>query len=101
MRSAGAGADLTDSDLTDTDLARAILPHAKLVGARLSNADLTGADLVGADPTETKGLITADLAEAILSGVRWPEGTPVPEGWWLDGESRLRAGPDPGPTEAV
>jgi uncharacterized protein YjbI with pentapeptide repeats len=96
-----ADADLTDSDLTDADLARAILPHAKLVRARLSNVDLTGADLVGADLAEAKGLLTADLTEATLSGVRWPGGTPVPEGWWLDEKSSLRPGPDPGPTEAV
>lgn len=63
--------------------------------------DLTGADLVGADVAEAKGLLTADLTEATLSGVRWPGGTPVPEGWWLDEKSSLRPGPDPGPTEAV
>lgn len=76
---------------------------ANLVRARLFNADLTGAELVGADLTETVALITVDLTEAILGGVRWPGDTQVPEGWWLDEESgrRRQAGFNPGPSQAV
>jgi type II secretory pathway component PulM len=125
------GADLSGSDLTrarlsfarlaGTDLTGALLPGAELMSARLDRAVLMGADLTGAgfysaslegaillsaclkgaNLTETKDLATADLTGADLAGVRWPGGTPVPDGWEPDAGSGLlqRAGTDPAPAE--
>jgi hypothetical protein len=105
-------ADLTDAiliravlgpvELTDAELAEAELPHdayrvaTKLTGADLTGADLTGADLTGAD------LTGADLTGADLTSAKWPEGTPVPQGWKLDADSgRLeRASTSSGQAEA-
>ncbi len=91
-----SGADLTGAPLADTDLAGAILTGADLTGADLSGADLSGAilaradlgdaDLRGADLTGAI-LTVADLAGAILTGARWPQDTPVPEGWERDTSS--------------
>ena len=106
-----ARANLTDADLTRANLTDADLTDARLGGARLGSANLTDANLTGADLTGTR-LTGADLTDVILTdanltgvrlgGARWPEDTPVPEGWKLDtGSGRLeRAGADSGPSEA-
>ncbi len=89
-------ADLVDADLTDADLADANLTHADLTGAILAGANLTtvtltGATLTGARLATLTNRLGADFSLADLVGVRWPEGTPVPEGWELDtGSGRLR-----------
>ena len=93
-------ADLTRATLADTDLVYADLTGTNLTGADLRGADLRGADLRGADLTgadlTAANLTHADLGDATtrakLAGVRWPEDTPVPEGWKLDtGTGRLIA----------
>ncbi len=101
-----SGADLTAADLSvanlfgaslfSTDLTRANLALASLDGAHFGETILTGADLSGAD------LIVTDLGDSDLTDAKWPEGTPVPEGWNLDTSSgRLeRATTDSEPTEA-
>jgi uncharacterized protein YjbI with pentapeptide repeats len=98
-------ADLSGPDLHWADLSRGNLKGAQLEGAHLIGSNLVFADLTAAwariSQRRKARLITADLTEATLSGIRWPGRTPVPEGWWLDEESSLRAGLDPGPTEAV
>jgi hypothetical protein len=93
-------ADLTRADLRGANLTGAILIRANLTGAILIRAifiraNLTDAILTCVDPT------LADFARATLPGARWPEDTPVPEGWELDAASgRLRReGTDPGPAE--
>ena len=107
-------ADLTHADLTHADLTHADLTQADLRGANLTRADLTGTTLpsigleffgkpVGpnlltganfshADLTRAD-LRGADLTRADLTGAKWPEDTPVPEGWKLDtGSGRLIRG---------
>ena len=92
--------DLYAANLWGARLTRANLTGANLTGAtltgNLTRADLTRADLTRAD------LNDANLEGADLEGARWPEDTPVPEGWKLDtGSGRLgRAGTGSGPTEA-
>ena len=88
-------ADLNRAILTRADLNRAILDGAILDGANLTGAILTGAILTGADLRRadlTSAMLNlTDLTGADLTGARWPEGTPVPEGWELDaGSGRLR-----------
>jgi hypothetical protein len=69
------GADLTRADLTRVTLTSTDLTYAFLARAKFLGADLTGADLTGAD----------------LTDARWPEETPVPEGWIVEVNSgRLR-----------
>ena len=92
------GAILRDADLFNTtltrvslrraDLTRAVLVNANLtdailIGAMLKDADLRNANLHGARLTD------AFIGGARLSGVRWPEDVPVPEGWKLDDSGRL------------
>ena len=74
-------AGLTGAYLRNADLAGAHFDGANLTRAGLSLAHLTGADLDGADLTD------ADLTDADLTGVRWPEGVQVPEGWMVDSDS--------------
>ena len=72
--------DIPRIDLGDANLTSATLTGANLGGAFLASANLTGAFLEN-----------ADLTRANLTGARWPEDTPVPEGWELDaGSGRLR-----------
>jgi uncharacterized protein YjbI with pentapeptide repeats len=105
-------ADLTGARLTRAHLARADLTGADLTGAHLGDADLTDADLTGADLTGADfgdaairasltrllpadaDLTDADLLRAAavltgadLTGVRWPEGVRVPDGWMADRDS--------------
>lgn len=88
-----SGADLTGAHLNGADLRQADLTGAYLPGTELLSADLTGANFTDATITGTHGLATADLTDANLAGARWPEGTPVPEGWERDADGRLqRAG---------
>ena len=70
-----SSADLRDAELTAADLREAWLGGADLRGAQLREADLRSAKLRSVD------LRSADLREAELTGARWPEDTPVPEGW--------------------
>jgi hypothetical protein len=79
-----AGADLTGAVLT-----RAILIGAHLTGANLTRANLTRANLTGAHLTRAGDprIIHVDLTDADLTGVRWPEGVQVPEGWVVDSDS--------------
>jgi hypothetical protein len=75
------GADLSGSDLTGPSLYSAVLEGAVLIDANLKGANLTEAVLAD-----------AQLDGADLDGVRWPQGTPVPDGWKLDtGSGRLVA----------
>ena len=94
------GADLTRAHLSEAILSSANLTGANLTEAGLLGADLTGAGLTGANLTSA-ALLSAIVTGAILdgaildgadlTGVRWPEGTPVPPGWELDaGPGRLR-----------
>jgi uncharacterized protein YjbI with pentapeptide repeats len=105
-----AGADLIGADLTDADLTRADLTDADLGGADLTRADLTRANLTRANltrgdlargrPASTKltrlflpsaKLTDVDFTDADLRGVKWPAGTPVPEGWKRDtGSGQLK-----------
>jgi Pentapeptide repeats (8 copies) len=84
-------ADLTRVRLVSADL-RAAVAHS---GTKFTDADLRNADLTGADLTEAD-LTGADLTDAILTGAnltgaRWPENTPVPQGWVRDsGSAQLR-----------
>jgi Pentapeptide repeats (8 copies) len=89
-------ANLTGAELTGTHLTGARLRRANLTRADLDRADLTGAHLGRAD------LTGAHLGRADLTGARWPEGTPVPDGWKLDtGSGRLeRASTGSEPTGA-
>jgi membrane protein implicated in regulation of membrane protease activity len=106
-----AGADLTDANLGGANLTRAHLGGVTLAGAHLGGATLADADLIGADLTDANltradltgaDLIRANLARANLTGARWPEGTPIPEGWKRDSSGQLRAaGTGAGPTEAT
>jgi pentapeptide repeat protein len=57
------------------------LRMANLTGADLTRADLRGANLILAD------LILADLRHTDLTGAKWPEGAPVPNGWMTDGDT--------------
>ena len=98
-------ADLTEADLVDVDLTGAILGVANLTladltGANLTRADLTDADLSGAQLSGAQ-LSGVQLSGANLALVRWPEGTPVPEGWELDAGSAGCGGRAmaPGPAE--
>ena len=76
------GADLSTTSLRAADLTGADLTGADLTYVNLDGADLTGADLDGAD------LTTANLTtHSDLTGVRWPEGAQVPEGWVVDSTS--------------
>jgi uncharacterized protein YjbI with pentapeptide repeats len=94
-----SGADLRGADLSGADLRGAHLNYADLRGGILRSAvlgaDLSGADLSGADLSDAV-LDAADLRDAkfggaVLSGARWCEHVPVPEGWELDtGSGRLR-----------
>ena len=109
----GDSVDVSREILSGVDLTRAVLNNANLVGAdllfatltdaHLNNADLTSADLTGAllsgaslrgAGLRCMGLTHADFTYANLSGAKWPEGTPAPDGWELDaGSGRLqRAG---------
>jgi uncharacterized protein YjbI with pentapeptide repeats len=90
------GAYLIGADLGRADLTRAILPRAELTGAHLGGARFTDAYLAGADLTGARltdegiaGFIvsSARFTGADLTGVRWPEGVQVPEGWTIDGDS--------------
>ena len=85
----------TARDILAIDLTGAHLSGADLTGAHLGGADLGGALLTGAHLTD------ADLGGAILTDVRWPAGTPVPDGWKLNTDSgRLEeTGTGTGPTE--
>jgi len=73
------GANLAGADLAGADLNRAMLPGAALLGTNLNQANLTRADLGGAD----------------LTGVWWPEGVQVPEGWTEESDlpGRLKRAP--------
>jgi uncharacterized protein YjbI with pentapeptide repeats len=97
-------ANLTTTVSNDLDLTRAILIGANLTnvvlnrpnftGAALDHADLTGAHIHDANFTD------AGLTDAKLSGVtfddaefhkaRWPQDSPVPDGWARDESGRLR-----------
>ncbi len=90
------GAHLDGPDLMRASFADAVLKRAHLDGATLAYADLSRADLSGADLTDAilndadltrADLTRADLTGANLSHARWPEDTPVPEGWTLDPSS--------------
>ncbi len=74
------GTDLRGAYLDGADLRRADLGGADLRGTHFFVADLRGADLTGADLTGA-GLGDAQLDAAKLTGARWPEDAPVPEGW--------------------
>ena len=91
-----SGAMLFKAVFTGADLQRANLAEANLTEAILADANLAGADLSGAQ------LSGVQLSGANLTGVRWPEDTPVPEGWKRNTSSgRLeRATIDSGPAEA-
>ena len=101
-----SGADLTGANLGPEGTAHATLRNANLNYAILKEANLRDADLSGAY------LMSADLTGALLRDVaigganlvdaRWPERTPVPDGWKLDADTGQlrRAGSDPGPVEA-
>ena len=74
-RQCGSNAPNTARDILAIDLGR----------ADLGDADLTRTDLTGAY------LRDADLTSASLTDVRWPTGTPVPDGWMIDvGTGRLK-----------
>ena len=117
------GADLTCAILYGANLFGARLTRATLVGAELAgatfapstllDADLSHANLAsvsppgdGADIIDPLGYIfskPADVANAnfyraTLTGVGWPEGAPIPEGWKLDTVSGrlVAAGTDSG-----
>ncbi len=103
-------ADLQATTLTRATLTRADLTRAFLGGADLTEATLAGADLGSADLTRARLFRTdftrADLGgttltEATLTGAKWPEGSPVPEGWKLDTRAGrlIAAGADSGPAE--
>ena len=94
-----AGANLTGANLATVTLTGATLTGANLttvtlIGATLAEATLIGADLTGARLATLTNRLGADFSLADLVGVRWPEGTPVPEGWELDAGTGLlrRAG---------
>ena len=73
-----------NADRTRRDTARDILA-IDLTSADLGDADLTRTDLTGAYLRDT------DLTSASLTDVRWPAGTPVPDGWMIDvGTGRLK-----------
>ncbi len=115
------GADLRGVELNGADLRRVSLAFARLSGL-LSEANLRGASFYGADLTEVclddadltgaclydaclddADLTGADLTGADLTGARWPEDTPVLEGWELDtdaGRLTTAAGIDSRPAEA-
>jgi len=67
-----------------------------VVGSRDPGRDIQPIDLARAN------LNGATLTSAGLTGARWPEGEPVPEGWRLDtGSGRLeQAGTGSRPAEA-
>jgi uncharacterized protein YjbI with pentapeptide repeats len=74
------GANLTGAKLIQADLAGADLTGAHLTRANLANANLAGADLTDADLPEAD-LAGADLTDTNLTGVWFPTGATVPEGW--------------------
>ena len=84
-----AGADLTGAVLTRAILIGAHLTGANLTRANLTRANLTRAHLTGAHLTRAGDprIIHVDLTDADLTGVRWPEGVQVPEGWVVDSDS--------------
>jgi Pentapeptide repeats (8 copies) len=76
-------ASLTDAKLTRTNLSRAFLAGVIFAGANLTDANLTDTNLTGVDLTSAQ-LTGATYTDADLTGVKWPEGVSVPEGWTLD-----------------
>jgi hypothetical protein len=81
------GANLQGADIRSADLRRANLREANLLGANLQGADLQGADLQGSnlqdatlhdtnmrdlDLSDTAGLLSGQLAGAIIAGARLP-----------------------------
>ena len=97
--------DLTEADLTRTDLSGANLTGANLTGANLTDANLTDANLTGSSAVVRVGRdrygevarVVEVRSDADLTGARWPEDTPVPEGWKLDTDSgRLERAPSGG-----
>ena len=99
-------ADLDAGNLPRVDLKDADLTYANLMSVYASLADLSGANLTGARLREADlrrtDLSGANLRDADLTGARWPEDAPVPEGWERDTSSdRLkRANAGSGPAEA-
>jgi hypothetical protein len=80
-----AGTDLRNAQLEGATLASANLFHADLRQADLTGADLTSATLTHADLRSTGATLpSANLRGADLTSARWPEDTPVPEGWKLN-----------------
>ena len=76
------GATLARADLADADLTRADLTGTDPTGTDLTDARLAAANLTGARLTDAY-LTSADLTRADLTGVWWPQGVSVPEGWIL------------------
>jgi uncharacterized protein YjbI with pentapeptide repeats len=77
-------ADLTDAHLDDADLSDATLTDATLLAADLIRADLRGADFTGAD---LRGANLTGAYFPTLTGAKWSQGIPAPEGWIVDSES--------------
>jgi hypothetical protein len=68
-------ADMRRAILRNADLGRCILNNARLQGADLSGCDLGAADLRRVDLSQTIGLDTAKLANAVFDyATKWPEG---------------------------
>lgn len=76
---------LIRANLNGVDLRHATLSRVDFTGADLRDADLRDANLRDANLRDVRRLDSADL-----TGVRWAEGAPVPEGWELGtGSDRL------------
>lgn len=69
-------ADLTNAIFYETDLSASVLVGAKLRDANFKSANLEGADLSGAD---LSGAV--NLADAVLTGIKWNTHTKWPEGF--------------------
>jgi uncharacterized protein YjbI with pentapeptide repeats len=76
-------ADLTGADLTRARLAVAQLPGANIRDANFTSADLRRTNFIGAYNFNSAGFTGADFTDA-----PWSQGSPAPEGWVRDPDSR-------------